>query len=105
MQTSQSSDPPARQTPQRGGNSRSSATRDARSRSVGIVAEYSAEIDERSFYVHLPVSFEGRMAEKFRAQKENDVPKVNVRLFAGLHDTIGKSDATLEMRDGATTGQ
>ena len=43
---------------------------------------------------------------KARAPKtESDVPKVNVRLFAGLHDMIGKRDLTLQMPDGATIGQ
>jgi molybdopterin synthase catalytic subunit len=31
--------------------------------------------------------------------------KVNVRLFAGLHDLIGQRDLTLELRDGSTVDQ
>ena len=33
------------------------------------------------------------------------MPSVNVRLFAGLHDLIGKRAITMELPDGATIGQ
>jgi molybdopterin converting factor subunit 1 len=32
------------------------------------------------------------------------VTTVNVRLFAGLHDLVGKRDLVLELPDGATIG-
>jgi molybdopterin converting factor subunit 1 len=33
------------------------------------------------------------------------MPRVNIRLFAGLHDMVGKRDLVLELPDGATIGQ
>src|SRR5206468_3100949 len=39
------------------------------------------------------------------SETEITVPKVHVRLFAGLHDMIGKRDVTLELPDGATIAQ
>ena len=45
-----------------------------------------------------------RMSET-SAGMETSVLTVNVRLFAGLHDMIGKRDVTLDLPDGATIGQ
>ena len=33
------------------------------------------------------------------------MPSINVRLFAGLHDLVGKRDVVLELPDGATVEQ
>jgi molybdopterin synthase catalytic subunit len=33
------------------------------------------------------------------------MPRVNIRLFAGLHDMVGKRDLVMELPDGATIGQ
>ena len=33
------------------------------------------------------------------------MPTVNVRLFAGLHDMVGKRDLVMELPEGATIGQ
>jgi len=33
------------------------------------------------------------------------LPTVNVRLFAGLHDMVGKRDLVMELPEGATIGQ
>ncbi|HZP56891.1 MAG TPA: molybdopterin converting factor subunit 1 [Dehalococcoidia bacterium] len=33
------------------------------------------------------------------------MPKVNVRLFAGLHDLVGRRDVVLDLPAGATIGQ
>ena len=33
------------------------------------------------------------------------MPTVHIRLFAGLHDMIGKRDVTMQLPDGATIGQ
>jgi molybdopterin converting factor subunit 1 len=33
------------------------------------------------------------------------MPSINVRLFAGLHDLVGKRDVVLDLPDGATVEQ
>jgi molybdopterin converting factor subunit 1 len=37
--------------------------------------------------------------------EEPDMPSINVRLFAGLHDLVGKRDVVLDLPDGATVEQ